>query len=501
MKKQYLAGMMLAAMAVSALASCGDSEPTVNTPSGTTPVTQAVTEAAETEETIKSLLPSDLDFGGETIRIMNCMYFEKDRFMLETESETGDVVNDAIFRRNSNVQGNLNVNFTFEDYVETNSQSGDAVLKKSVMAGGDDYDLVFGVQYKIVQQVVSNIFLDLNNTKYLHLDQPWWYQFMNKELTIGSGKAFFATGDITLGVLRNMSCMYVNKDMYKKHFESVDDLYKEVLDGKWTFDRMSEYCTGMYQDINGDGKMDEEDQYGIGVIAANLTDHFTYDAGIRVTTRDANNIPQLTMNNEKTANFTQKLYSLYYENPGTHVFPPDYNSLDIVMPNKFNNGTLMFLPGWFYTSEQLRDMEVDYGVIPFPKYDENQETYLSLAHDIGTLTCVPSTCSKADDVSAVMEAMAFEGYRDVLPAYYEIAIKIKYSRDDTNEAMQILDIIHDNATTDFAFIYNYALSGIGLIERDLMGGKKSDFASAYTKKEKSVQKQLDKLLAAFEELE
>jgi hypothetical protein len=96
-----------------------------------------------------------------------------------------------------------------------------------------------------------------------------------------------------------------------------------------------------------------------------------------------------------------------------------------------------------------------------------------------------------------MEEMAFLGYRDVLPAYYEVAIKVKYNRDSTDKAMQILDIIHDNCTTDFAFIYNYALGGVGLIERDLMGGKKSDFASMYAKKEKTYEKKLNELIDVF----
>jgi len=496
MKTKAVFSILLAALTLtSVMASCGgDGSGDSAVTTGSVNTENAVTDTAET---LKSLVPEGLDFGGEEIRIFSSSYFETDTFMMHVDEATGDVVNDAVYNRNLALESKFNVDFTFMDLYQNGGTDAAVQIRKFVTAGSDDYDIIFGCQYNLAPLVLDNIMLNLYGCEYLRLDQPWWYQNHITEMSIGEGKTFFVTGDITLGVLRNMGCIYVNKEVYAQNYESVDDLYNEVLDGKWTFDRLAENCMEMYRDLNGDGAFDDDDQYGIGVITANLTDHFTYAAGIRATTRDENNIPVLTMNNEKTVNHTQKLYSLYYENPGVRVFPADYNSLDIVMPNKFNENELLYLPGWFYTSELLRNMDVDYAVIPFPKYDENEPTYLSLAHDISVTACLPTTCSKVEQATAIMEEMAFLGYRDVLPAYYEVAVKIKYTRDSTDAAMQILDIIHDNCTTDFAFIYNYALNGVGLIERDLMGGKKADFASVYAKKEKTYQKKLDELIEIF----
>ena len=500
MKTKAVFSILLAALTLtSVMASCGgDASGDSAVTTGSVNTENAV---AETEEALKSLVPEGLDFGGEEIRIFSSAYFETDTFMMHVDEATGDVVNDAVYNRILALESKFNVTFTYEDNYLNGGTDAAQQIRKFVTAGSDDYDIIFGCQYNLAPLVLDNIMLNLDGCEYLHLDQPWWYQNHITEMSIGEGKTFFVTGDITLGVLRNMGCIYVNKQVYTQNYESIEDLYNEVLDGKWTFDRLAQTCSEMYQDINGNGAYDDDDRYGIGVITANLTDHFTYAAGIRATTRDENNIPVLTMNNEKTVNHTQKLYSLYYENPGVRVFPADYNSLDVVMPNKFNENELLYLPGWFYTSELLRNMDVDYAVIPFPKYDENEPTYLSLAHDISVTACLPTTCSKVEQATAIMEEMAFLGYRDVLSAYYEVAVKIKYTRDSTDAAMQILDIIHDNCTTDFAFIYNYALNGVGLIERDLMGGKKSDFASTYAKKEKTYQKKLDELIEIFTAVE
>lgn len=494
--KAVFSGLLAVLTLTSVMASCGGD--TTGESIVTTGSADTESVAVETEETLKSLVPEGLDFGGENIRIYSSSYFETDAFTMHVDEATGDVVDDAVYNRNIALESKFNVHFTYEDQYQ-NGSGVDAAnqIRKFVTAGSDDYDIIFGCQYNLAPLVLDNIMLNLEGQEYLHLDQPWWYQNHIQEMSIGEGKTYFVTGDITLNVLRNMGCMYVNKQVYTQNYESIEDLYNEVLDGKWTFDRLAETCTEMYRDINGDGAFDDDDQYGIGVITANLTDHFTYAAGIRATERDENNIPVLTMNSEKTVNHTQKLYSLYYENPGVRVFTADYNSLDVVMPGKFNENELLYLPGWFYTSELLRNMDVDYAVIPFPKYDENEPTYLSLAHDISVTACLPTTCSKVEQATAIMEEMAFLGYRDVLPAYYEVAVKVKYTRDSTDAAMQILDIIHDNCTTDFAFIYNYALGGVGLIERDLMGGKKADFASIYAKNEKTYIKKLNELIEVF----
>jgi hypothetical protein len=286
--------------------------------------------------------------------------------------------------------------------------------------------------------------------------------------------------------------------MYSDYFGNPDEMYKTVLDGKWTLDKLDEMAKPVYKDLNGNGQYDDSDQYAYGVIIYNLTDHFTYNAGVRTTARDGDGIPYFVMNNERTASYTEKLYKLFYENAGGRVFPPTAESTDIEIPAKFARGELLFDLGWFHVAERLRGMQTDYGIIPFPKYDESQPEYLALAHDCVPVYCIPKTCGKTEEVSAVLEAMAFETYRTVMPAYFEVALKLKYTRDSTDDAFKIIDMIHDNCTTDFAYIYNYALGGIGLIMRDLMAGKSADFVSRYEKMERTAQRGLEKLIDAYE---
>ena len=139
---------------------------------------------------------------------------------------------------------------------------------------------------------------------------------------------------------------------------------------------------------------------------------FTYDAESADHPRRGR-IPQLTMNNETTINFTQKLYSIYYENVGVHVYPATDDTSYVTLVNKISNNEVLLLLGWLHSSDYLRDMTVDYGVIPFPKYSETQETYYSLPHDISNVYVLPITCS-TDEMSHRAEAMV-RGYKTSFP--------------------------------------------------------------------------------------
>ncbi|MBQ3707777.1 MAG: hypothetical protein II889_07700, partial [Clostridia bacterium] len=84
--------------------------------------------------------------------------------------------------------------------------------------------------------------------------------------------------------------------------------------------------------------------------------------------------------------------------------------------------------------------------------------------------------------------------------YFDVILKNKYRRDSSDAASQVIDLIHDSLTTDFAYIYNYGMSNMMLSLRDLIGvAKSTDFASSYKKSEKMYTKVFAKLLDSIRE--
>ena len=120
-------------------------------------------------------------------------------------------------------------------------------------------------------------------------------------------------------------------------------------------------------------------------------------------------------------------------------------------------------------------MTSDYGIIPYPKFDEAQEQYLTRIQDAVALVCVPITLfdEKTEAVGAALEALAAESYRNVTAVYFEVAMKVKYSRDDISS--QMLDIVRGGAYLNFASIYNESIGNPWFVMRTLMGAKKKDF--------------------------
>jgi len=148
-------------------------------------------------------------------------------------------------------------------------------------------------------------------------------------------------------------------------------------------------------------------------------------------------------------------------------------------------------------AKYLRDMKDDFGMIPYPKFDEEQEQYRSLVHDAASIGAVNASSVNIDMTGAILEAMCAETYRSVTPVWYETATKIKYSRDDVSS--QMIDLIHDTITTNFIYAYNYALNGIGMIYRDLVTGQSSDYTSSVEKLRRGAERELEELYEAFEE--
>ena len=143
-------------------------------------------------------------------------------------------------------------------------------------------------------------------------------------------------------------------------------------------------------------------------------------------------------------------------------------------------------------------MESGYGVIPYPKYDESQENYISLVHDSASLFFLPQTCSSMEESCAVLEAMCAETYRTVMPAYYEVALKRQYARDDISAGM--IDLIHDTSMTDFGYVYNYSIGSVGTIMRNVIG-KNQNYASAVASVESKAEAQLAELIETYTSLE
>ena len=494
MKKKLLSIFMIVVfVGVIFISACsGDTEQGQNLNETSGNVSSEVEETEVLRENTPDTLPSDLNFGGETITV----HIRGDaQSTVEMNAElTGDVIEDAVYYRNQAVEERLNIKL--ETYVAEGWEAYNtaiANLRGSIMAGDDTYDIIAGWSARIPQLSIEGLFMDLYDVDYLDMSKPWWVQSLITELDI-AGTLNFLTGDIALTLMRAAYVIYFNKTV-EQNFE-LESLYDIVNRGDWTIDKMAEITKGISNDLNGDGVMDENDMYGGAFTAVNQVDCFLQGSNISMIKKDSDGFPVLDVEYEKLTVLVEKIYSFMFENPGVLCITGNENNFSTQLNNMFMGDRALLVAGPLDTaSSTFKEMDSDYGIIPYPKYDSNQAEYYTRIQDSVSLWCIPITNSAPNMAGAVMEAMAAESYRKLTPAYYEIAMKVKYSRDDVSS--QMLDIIRDGAYLNFASIYNESIGNPWFVMRLLINEKKKDFASWIASNEPTIQQKLNELVDAY----
>ncbi len=485
-KTDRIVTAFLAVLMTLSAASCGASP--ASPTDGTTAAEGTATEAPKVEFDPFEGLPKK-DYGGKEFRIQLRPH---ERWIgdMYVEEATGDVVDDAIFERNSAVADYFNIKFV---KIESSNSNSDSDARAPILAGDDAFELVVphgckGAGDYSNEGLMLNWFTDL---PYVKLDQPWWDQDCQKSLSINN-KLYCMEGDISYCALGAADVMLFNKDVFDEL--RLDYPYKKVLDGKWTLEEWSKMVRDAGRDLNGDSKFNIDDDFFGYVTQMYIgpVEVFT-SCGLRTMSKDKDDIPYLTMNTERTLDVFTRFFDLldsddcFCDSQGV--------SYAAGYVNTFLEGRALFCDMNLADVETMRAMDAEFGIVPWPKYNE-QEDYLTNV-DAGTnIFCVPITVSDPEMVSMVIEALAAYGYNKVLPAFYEITLMGKTSRD--NESAEMLDIIKNSRVYDIGY-WNSKLGGVfythfhPFLKDDMAGNR--DFASWYAKNEPAVQAERDKIIA------
>lgn len=143
----------------------------------------------------------------------------------------------------------------------------------------------------------------------------------------------------------------------------------------------------------------------------------------------------------------------------------------------------------------LKDMSDDFGVLPVPKYNVDQEKYVTWVHSISSTMVIPVGPRDAEKDSKVIECMAILSGEHVIPTYYELVLKRKTIRDEESAGM--LDIIFSNRTYDL--VNYYSTLGLAGTFQGCVTRKNNSFASSYSKNENRAKKNLNKLIGQFDD--
>jgi len=423
MKFKRVLSLMLAVLAIaSSVVSCSKEE------KKETPVS-VPTEENEPEFTV-------IDGEGETFDIfIGYKTFDSDFIV---EEETGDILKDTIYQRNVATENKFNIDLQFRAGDDKNNTASDTI-RSLIQSGDDTYELFINVQHVGIPLIYEGLFVDWNeDMPYVNLDNPWWYSRAIKDLNF-SDKIFVAVGAYNFHCLRSAGCLVFNKNILDEL--ELDYPYQLVRDGEWTVDKMIEYSKKAVKDLDGDGFIKEDnDRLGYSGWRPEMFPALFVGMGGKPVTKNDENLPKLNVNNERTYMIMDKMIELFDDGNGAWCNKREYGFEDTMFFESrllFNDSTLSTLTG-------LRNMEDDFGVVPYPKLDTDQENYYSRVVNFASLSYVPVTNDKLELTSAVLEYMAYVSNRDIVPAFYDVILTVKSVRDVESEEM--VDIIRESAS-------------------------------------------------------
>lgn len=448
-------------------------------------ITTQDTTAAETEKILET---GNLD--GYEICILNydTSWFNWANTLMNAEEINGEIVNDAIYNRTLKTEQNFNASVKFEL-----AGSTETVFRKTVPAGDDIYDMAMLFDASIASVLTGGLLGFWDDLDYIDSGEEHWdadaaalYNFNGRQVAL--------SGDFSLYNYSTRHGYVFNKDMLAD-LNLADDPYELVRNGKWTLDKLYEIAGAAVRDVDGDGSLTKEDIFGI---SGSVTRHYSAliaGSDVRYVDKDAQGLLHFTVpGNDYALSVLQKIVDI---NTGNQIFFSGVNDIGNNDPLLFRNGHTLFTAAYMNEVSALRDMDSDIGILPAPKYNEEQENYHSLVEG-GALAVILKSLSadRYENTGRLLNALAFYSREKVIPAYIEVILKSKVTRDE--QSAEMIELIFNTSVNDLGTgVWSSIMKNI--YTSKIFLPRSTDVASVTASIEPKANKALDDFLLAVDE--
>ena len=437
----------------------------------------------------------DANFGGKTFNFAVSKGWSGGWDCYEIYAEaTGDddIITEAIITRNNVVESLYNCKIR-----DTKTDAPGDLLNNDIALGTNNYDFIMKLFYGLSTSYMNMATLDIDYTN------SWWNQSYIDAMTFnynGTKVTHSVSGKFNLIMYDSIVTLFADLDIYDSAVASGKtniDLYETVRSGKWTIDTMLTLMDAAKTDTNGDSVMsfDDGDIYGI-VINPNVLAQFglLYGTGLMTVTKDENGA-YVGMNAENTDytyvnNVINKASEVYKSSACGQI--GEKNTVKAVA-----NGQALFNVQWMirmHSTDELINYGIDFGdkrlaILPFPKYDENQENYATFVSNRGYGLSVSKAIKDPKAISQFLEVFAYHSEMLLYPEYVK-CIKTQCLADE--KAGDMLDIVLDSMTCD----YGVWCFGTGVNSRigEMIVSGKNNFSKAIAVASKTCQNTLDKFM-------
>lgn len=433
-------------------------------------------------------VPDNVNYDGLTVRFMVCSAYYDDNSSeiapLEEEYQPGEIIPEAITERNNRVYEKIGVEIESLPTEGRGNWSGyQNSLEKSVASGANDFDAICSAAYGAYHCAVQQLLVNLEAIDSLDLSHPWWSQRSRKSFDFGADTpiVYYINGDINYFDNWGSSCFLFNKNFLIDHGHDLP--YDLVREYKWTFDAMSSMAANMYSDLDGNGKKKANDAFGV-VANTGIMERYLPANGFDYIIR--NERDEFVLNEtEEFINAAETLFNYLRYDENVYLDNGGYSAIFYRGDAGFSEDNLSAI------RRASAEMEDDYGVLPFPMWEESQQEYGCSVNEAWATVCGVTVTADKETVGLVMDVMGAYSPETVTKAVIDRGAMIRNARDE--DTADMIRIIMDSAEFPFSLLVEWG--GINMAFNSLLAAKREfDYASLAARMGKMVENEGQKAL-------
>ena len=456
--KRIIVLLLIIALVISALVSCGDKN-AGTAPSATTKKPSASTDEETPENERINLDLDSIDYGGETVHIF---HWQPDSEYMEFDMKLADInndaVNNALYERNSYTETALGVKLDW--YMQSDSIYRQTVnfvnkLESRVQDPQTPVDIVIAQARSMPYFMIEGHLTELNTySDSLDLSKTWWPENVQEAFSV-KDNLYFVSGDISANLLRNMTVLFVNKTTLESIGQNYNELMESVKAYEWTLDDLIALTEGLYKDVNENNKKDVNDKYGL-VTYYSRSDAIYTGLGYKYMDQSSRDDQVFRLashvTGEVAANYVQKMKDWH----STYDFCMTLGEHEY--KDTFTNGNTLFLLQNAGFGFEVQKTDIKYAVLPTPALDTNQQRYYTtIGHQFSAYGICENSLDY--DISAqTLQVLGYYAYSTTTPALFEVSFQGKFSKDDYT--IEMFKIIRESVVFDVGRIYDIFFTGL-----------------------------------------
>lgn len=358
-----------------------------------------------------------------------------------------DAISTDVYNRNLVLQEKYGITVLMDE-----ASTPSSTLNIEYFSGESSYELVFlqMSEIKAMMQAgcaAANLY-DEESFPYLYFEKGCWNSYVNETLSINN-KLYMTTGYINIQEKMNTALIYYNREMLSNINSSIDPVAL-VRSGEWTLEKMAVLRS---EGTVIDATTGEISTYGLSCSNNRNFYHYVAACGVDIIGKDANDTPYFVIDNETTLNVIDKVLAMTHASDGGTFFAVKSGLIEQSKELFITENALMYNGELKFVDNLKSTSPFDYGFLPYPKYDADQDTYYSNIHThFSALFAIPAMVSDKEFASFGLQALN-ENSATLSNNYLEVNCRMKGSIDE--EAYEMLGIATAKPIYDLGVVFGW----------------------------------------------